>query len=137
MDIIHFSSSAAGPFEGFNSSGASFLPLGRTKGDTQISCLHLERGGKIESPAVTFATALLVVHGRLTVTTKLPASRIDLHAGMGAMLEKAEAYTLNSKEGAIVLIVGAQEFIADQHAISTPRRIAEATWPSDAIGAAP
>ena len=130
MDVIHFTRSAADPFKGFDSSGASFLPIGRTESDTKISCLHLDIGATVRNPPLTHAAALLVVHGRLTVRTKFPESRIELHAGMGAIIEKAEAYSLESEEGAIVLIVESQALTANARAISTPQRIAGATWPT-------
>lgn len=50
--------------------------------------------------------------------------------------EKDEAYSLNSEEGAILLIVESQEFTAHARAISTPQRIAGATWPSDSLSRA-
>jgi hypothetical protein len=57
MRVIHFTSPAADPLKGFDASGASFLPL--ADGGTHISCLHLEMDGKVESPSLTHATALL------------------------------------------------------------------------------
>ena len=88
-------------------------------------------GGKIEAPSLTHATALLVVHGRMTMTTAIPKAQIDLHAGMGAVVERDEAYCLMSEEGAILLIVESEQLTADARAISTPQRIEGATWPSD------
>lgn len=54
---------AADPLESFDASGASFLPLTDGEGDTHLSCLHLETGGKIEAPSLSHATALLIVYG--------------------------------------------------------------------------
>jgi hypothetical protein len=42
---------------------------------------------------------LLCVHGHITVTTQLPRTQIEIHAGMGAVVEKNEPYFLKS-EGA-------------------------------------
>jgi hypothetical protein len=42
------------------------------------------------------------VHGRITVTTLDPPMRIDIHAGMGCVLDHDEAYSIESEAGAIV-----------------------------------
>jgi hypothetical protein len=133
MGVIHFTHGATDPLKGFDASGASFLPLGCGNGNSHISCLHLETGAEISSPSLSHAAALLCVHGRITVTT--PFARIDVHAGMGAVLEKGEPYSLTSDEGAILLIVESQELTAHARAISTPQRIEGATWPSDNVSA--
>jgi hypothetical protein len=129
MDVIHFTSAATDPLKGFGATGASFLPLADGEGNSHISCLHLERNANVLSPSLTHAAALLCVHGRTTVKTT--AAKINIHAGMGALFEKNEAYSLTSEEGAILLIVESQELTAHARAISTPQRIAGATWPSD------
>jgi hypothetical protein len=58
---------------------------------------------------------------------------IDIRAGMGAVLKKDEAYSLNSEEGAILFIVEAQDLTAHARAVSTPQRFAGATWPADGL----
>jgi hypothetical protein len=129
MDVIHFIQAAADPLTSFSATGACFLPLADGNGNSHISCLHLERNAKVSSPSITHAAALLVVHGRITVETRTPQIRIDIHAGSGCIVEKDEAYSLKSEEGAILLIVESQELSAHARAISTPQRIAGATWP--------
>jgi hypothetical protein len=62
-----------------------------------VSCLHLERQAEIPSPSLTHGAALLVVHGRITVTTEFSKIPIDLHAGMGAALNPNEPYSLISE----------------------------------------
>ena len=131
MIVIHFTSPAADPLKAFDASGASFLPLAAGEGNSHISCLHLETNAKVSSLSLTHAAALLCVHGRLTVTTQYPYIQIDLHAGTGAIVEKNEPYYLKSEEGAILLILESQELTAHARAISTPQRMAGATWPSD------
>jgi hypothetical protein len=133
MDVIHFTSGAADPLKSFSTSRASFLPLADGEGDTHISCLHLSMGAKVSSPSLTHACLLLCVHGSITVITQIPRTRIDLHAGMGAVAEKNEPYSLKSEEGAILLIVESQELAADVRALSTSQRIAGATWPTDSV----
>jgi hypothetical protein len=107
------------PSNAFPASGASFLPLGQTEGNSQISCLHLEKGAKVPAPSLTHAAALLVVHGRITVTTQIPNTQINIDAGSGCVFEKHEPYSLKS-EGAILLIVESRELTAHERAISTP-----------------
>jgi hypothetical protein len=133
MNIIHFTRGATDPLQGFGAGGASFLPLADGEGDPHISCLHLDSGGKVSSPSLTHAAALMVVHGRITVTTLYPPSKIDIHAGMGAFLEKDEPYSLKSEEGAILLILESDRLLPSERAISTPQRIAGAQWPSDGV----
>jgi hypothetical protein len=129
MNIIHFTRNATDPLEGFDAAVANFLPLAECLGNGQISCLHLEMCGKVDSPSIIHAAALMVVHGSLTVTTEVPFIRIDVHAGMGCVLDQQEAYSLKSEEGAIVIIVESEALSADKRAISSPNRIAGATWP--------
>ena len=132
MRVIHFTSPAADALKGFDASGATFLPLADGEGDTHISCLHLEMGGKIEAPSITHASALLIVHGRVTIEQD-PGPRIKFSGGMGAIFEQNEPYTLKSDTGAIILIVEALKLTAHGRAISTPQRIEGATWPSDSL----
>lgn len=131
IHIIHFTRAASDPLQSFSGSRAFFLPLADGECDTHISCLHLEMGGKVSSPSLTHACLLLCVHGCLTVTTQLPQSQVDLHVGMGAVVEKRKPYSLKSEEGAIVLIAESEELTAHPRAISTPQRIAGAMWPTD------
>jgi hypothetical protein len=56
---------------------------------------------------------------------------IDFSGGMGAVFGPDEPYTLNSETGAILLLLECQELTPHARAISTPQRIAGATWPSD------
>ena len=109
MNVIHFTHAATDPVTAFGATGASFLPIADGQGNTHISCLHLESNAKVSSPSLTDAAALLVVHGRITVATESPKTQINVHAGTGAVLEKDEAYSLKSEEGAILLIVEAQD----------------------------
>jgi hypothetical protein len=132
MRVIHFTHRATDPLESFDATGASFLPLADGEGDTHISCIHLDMNGKIEAPSITHAAALLVVHGRVTIESDIGA-RISFWGGMGALFSPNEPYTLTSETGAILLIVESQELTAHAHAISTPQRIAGATWPSDSL----
>jgi hypothetical protein len=130
MDVIHFTKGATDPLESFGASGACFLPLADGQGDTHLSCLHLKKGGKIAAPSITHAAALLVVHGLVTIESEIGA-RINFSGGMGAMFGPNEPYTLKSETGAILILVECQELTAHARAISTPQRIAGATWPGE------
>ena len=135
MQIIHFTQAAADPLKGSdatNATAVSFLPLADGNGNSHISCLHLERNAKVSSPSLTHAAALLVVHGRMTVETPNPQIRIEIHAGSGCIVEKDDAYSLES-EGAILLIVESEELTAHARAISTHQGIAGARWPGDSV----
>jgi len=130
MDVIHFTHGATDPLHQLRTTGAHFVPLADGTGDTHVSCLHLEKGGRITAPSITHAATLLVVHGRITITTQLGA-RIRFSGGMGAVFDRHEPYTLEADTTAILLIVEADELKAHPRGISTPLRIAGATWPSD------
>jgi hypothetical protein len=132
MRVIHFTQPAADPLKGFGAAGASFLPLADGETDTHISCLHLEKGGKIKAPSIIHAAALLIVHGRVTIEADHGTS-IDFLGGMGAVFSPNEPYTLSTDTGAILLIIEAQQLTAHARAISTPQRIEGATWPSDTL----
>jgi redox-sensitive bicupin YhaK (pirin superfamily) len=134
MRVIHFTRGATDPLTVSGATGASFLPLADGEGDTHISCLHLERDGKIEAPSISHAAALLVVHGRITITGEHAGPRnTKIHAGMGIVVGREEPYSFKSESGAILLIVESQELTAHARAISTPQRIEGATWPSDGV----
>ncbi len=65
----------------------------------------------------------------------MPPRKIDVHAGMGCVFGKHEPYSLESATGAILLIVESDELTAHRCGISTPERIAGATWPGDSVTA--
>jgi hypothetical protein len=131
MDVIHFTQGATDPLNDFRAKGVRFLPLADGTGDSHVSCAHLEPGATIQAPSITHAAALLVVHGRITITTQHDA-RIQFSAGMGAIFDRNEPYTIESDAGAIVLIVESDTLTAHARGISSPDRIAGQTWPSDA-----
>jgi hypothetical protein len=83
MRVIHFTQGATDPLRQFRATGAHFVPLADGSGDTHVSCLHLEKGGRITAPSITHAAALLIVHGRITITSHLDA-RIQFSGGTGA-----------------------------------------------------
>jgi hypothetical protein len=132
MDLIHFTRAATDPLSG-SASAASFLPLASGHGNTRISCLHLGMRGKIPAPSIPHSAALFCIHGRVSVTTQFPEIQINLHAGMGAIFDPNEPYTLESDAGAILLIVESPELTACNRAISTPQRIAGSVWPGDSV----
>ena len=132
MRIIHFTHGATDPLKGFDAEGAHYVPLADGHGDTHLSCVHLEAGATINAPSLTHAAALLAVHGRITIVSEHGSTRhINIHAGMGAVVEPQEPYTFKSDLGAILLIVEAEELLPHERGISTPERIAGQTWPSD------
>jgi hypothetical protein len=134
MKVIHFTSGATDPLKGFGAIGASFLPLADGHGETHVSCVYLRSGATICAPSLTQAATLLVVHGRMTITSEHGEPRnTDIHSGMGVVVAREEPYSFKSDSGAILLIVESQELTAHAHAISTPQRIEGATWPSDSV----
>jgi hypothetical protein len=137
MRVIHFTHGATDPLESSGAEGAHFLPLADGQGDTHVSCVHLDPGAIVNAPSLTHAAALLIVHDRITITSERGEPRnANIHAGMGVVVEREETYSFKSDSGAILLIVESQELTAHTRAISTPQRIAGATWTSDRAASA-
>jgi hypothetical protein len=135
QSLIHFTHGATDPLDSFDAKGVRFLPLADGAGDSHVSCAHLAPGATIESPSLTHAAALLVVHGRVTITHHETLTKIQVHAGMGCVFKQDEPYSLRSDTGAIVLIVESEELTAHPRGISNPERIAGQRWPSDSVTA--
>jgi hypothetical protein len=134
MRVIHFTHGAADPLEFSGDEGAQFLPLADGHGDTHVSCVHLEAGATNSAPSLTHAATLLVVHGRITITSEHGEPRnTNILAGMGIVVAPEEPYSFKSDSGAILLIVEAEQLLAHQRGISNPERIAGARWPSDRL----
>ena len=134
MDIVHFTENATDPLEAFGAGRASFVPLADGEGDTHVSCLHLQPGGTITAPSIDHAATLLVVHGRINMSSREgQALNLTIHAGMGCVTRAQEPYAFSSDMGAIVLIVESTTLKPHPQGISSPQRIAGATWPSDVL----
>jgi hypothetical protein len=132
MQVIHFTHGATEPLQDFGVIGAHFLRLADGERNSHIGCLHLETDAKV----------FIILTGPRRSLTLRPrphyrdnhAARINIHAGMGAVFEKKEPYSLTSDPGAILLIVESDDLETHERAISTPQRIAGQSWPSDKIG---
>lgn len=134
MKIIHFTHNATDRLDTHDAIGVDFVPLADGRGETHISCAHLEPGAQINAPSMTHASALLVVHGRINITSREGQTvNINIHSGMGAVFDKDQPYAFRSITGAIVLIVECDELKPHARGISTPQRITGATWPSDIL----
>jgi hypothetical protein len=86
MDVIHFTRGAAAPLTTFGSSGVRFAPLADGLGESHLGCAHLDPGATIEAPSLTHAAALLVVHGRVTITKHDTYVKVQVHAGEGVIV---------------------------------------------------
>jgi hypothetical protein len=93
MKIIHFTHGVTDPLTSFGAIGANFLLLADGQGDVHISCLHLESKSSVAAPSITHAAAVLVFHGEVIIESD--GVRIDFSAGMGAIFDPNEPYTLN------------------------------------------
>jgi hypothetical protein len=131
MDVIHFTRGATDPLTAFDAHGVGFLPLTDGSGNPHLGCAHLDPGATIAAPSLTHAVTLRVVHGRVTLSTKEPETRLDLSGGVGAILQKGEGYSLTGDIGAILLILEADQLSAHPRGISSPDRIAGQSWPID------
>lgn len=74
------------------------------------------------------------MHGRLNLTSRAGHDvNLTLHAGMGCVVAAQEPYAFQTDTGAIVLIVESTTLNANPRGISSPGRIAGATWSSDEL----
>ena len=131
MQVIHFTRGAADQLDGFRAQRTALVNLADGEGASQISCLHLSPGAQILEPPATHDCALLLVHGRMTVTAINTGMRLALEAGVGVTVEAGERYTLESEMGAIVITIDAQHIEPTPAGISTPARIAGQRWPGE------
>jgi len=70
----------------------------------------------------------------LTITSREGQDiSLTLHAGMGCVVAAQEPYVFQTDTGAIVLIVESTTLNPNPRGISSPDRIAGATWPSDVL----
>jgi hypothetical protein len=132
MQVIHFTHGASDPLLSFQATATHWGPLVDGYGGNHVGCVHLEAGARIPKPSLTHAATLRVVHGRMTVMTEHEA-RIEILAGVGAVLERHEPYSITSDIGALVLVVESDTLRANIRGVSTPQRIAGQTWPSDPL----
>lgn len=131
MQVIHFTRGAADRLDGFRARETALVNLANGEGTSQISCLHLARGAQVLEPPATHACALLLVHGRMTVTATNTGMRLAVEAGVGVTVEAGERYTLESETGAVVIAIDAQHIEPTPAGISTPGRIAGQRWPGE------
>lgn len=131
MQVIHFTRGATDPLDGFQARKTALVNLANSQGTSQVSCLHLSPGAQILEPPATHDCALLLVHGRMTVTATHTGMRLALDAGVGVTVRAGEHYTLESETGAIVIAVDARHIVPTPAGISTPARIAGQRWPGE------
>lgn len=132
MQVIHFTEGTTEAISHFDAQGIRWVPLvrGRSDADPTVSCFHLASGSRIAETPFLQDSVLLLVSGRLTLETEY-AARIDLSAGMGAVLSAGESVRLESGEGAILLAVESPQLAATSRGLSTPARIADQYWPGE------
>ena len=131
MKIIHFTEGVTNELAEFNSRGARFVPLADGDGDTHVSCIHLAAGAEISAPPLTHDSALLIVHGSVTVVVADSGAHLELSSGVGMVVEINEGYALKSSFGAILIVVESGWLEATELGISTPARIAGQRWPGE------
>lgn len=131
MQVIHFTRGAADLLDGFRAREAALVNLANADGASQISCLHLAPGAQVLEPPATHDCALLLVHGRMTVTAHDTGVRLALEAGVGITVGTGERYTLESETGAIVIAIDAPRINPTAAGISTPQRTGGQRWPGE------
>jgi hypothetical protein len=132
VQVIHFTERATDPLLESRALGSRFVPLADGSGDTHVACLHLAAGGRIPKLPLTQARALLLVQGEVVLVSGT-TMRMDLSAGVGVVLNAGDECALESRDGAILILVQGQHLEAHECAISTPRRIMGQRCPGEAL----
>jgi hypothetical protein len=71
------------------------------------------------------------VSGFMTANTFEPNVSLELKAGVGVVVEEGEGYSLESREGAVVISVNAERLDVSKEAVSTPERVMGQIWPGE------
>jgi hypothetical protein len=128
MKVIHFTEGAAEFVESSRVSLTKFVPLLQGTGETYLTCLHLLPGAMLVELPTAQACALIVVSGFMTANTFEPTVSVELRAGVGVVIEEGEGYSLESREGAVVMAVNAERLNVSKEAVSTPERVMGQIW---------
>jgi hypothetical protein len=129
MKVIHFTEGAAEFFESSRVSLTKFVPLLQGTGETYLTCLHLLPGAMMVELPTSQSCALIVVSGFMTANTFEPNVSVELRAGVGVVIEEGEGYSLESREGAVVMSVNAERLDVSKEAVSTPELVMGQVWP--------
>jgi hypothetical protein len=136
LNVVHFTHGATDPVQGLRSHGVRVVMLADGGGadETYVSCLHFEPGGWVTDPPAERASAILAVHGRVTLFQSKPYSkRQDLSPGVGVVMAADAGYRMESEMGAILIVVEAEHLQATECGISTPERIMGQVWPGETV----
>jgi hypothetical protein len=128
MDVIHFTEGATDPLLAFRARLARLVPIAEGP-HVRLSCLNLASDAAIIKPPTKKACVLLLVHGQIDFWMTTPTSRLELTAGVGVTLEAGERNALQSKRGAILMVIESDDLHVHPCGISTPERIQRAQWP--------
>lgn len=134
LNVIHFTHGATDRLQGLRSHGVSVVMLADGGGadETYVSCLHFEPGGWVTDPPAERASAILLVHGEVTLDETRPyLVRHFLSPGMGVVMAADVPYRIESATGAILIVVEAEHLQATECGISTPERIFAQLWPGE------
>jgi hypothetical protein len=140
LNVVHFTHGATDPLQGFRCHGVRVVMLADGGGEyeTYVSCLHFEPGGWVTDPPTQRDSAILVVHGDITLHQTRPYTmRHRLSPGVGLVMNADCAYRIESETGAILIVVEAEHLKATEFGISTPERIWGQLWPGEKPGQKP
>jgi hypothetical protein len=134
MDVVHFTDGATDPVVAFRARLARLVPLAEGR-HVRLSCLHLAPDAAVIEPPTKKACVLLLVHGQINFWMTAPTLRPELTAGVGVTLQAGERSALQSKRGAVVMVIESEDLHAHPYGISTPERIEGAQWPRNPLDA--
>jgi hypothetical protein len=128
MKVIHFTAGAGDALWGHGNRKVGFVPLLQTGAGAHVGCIHLEKNSHWPEQCFENECALLVIQGKAVVWTHC---RLDMSAGVGIAFEPHERFSVDSEEGAILLLMECKGLEATEVAISTPARIMGQKWPGE------
>ena len=128
VQIVHFTEKAADPL--MLGRGARFVPLADGTGASHVTCLHLAPGARIPKWPLPQDCTVLAVHGEATATTPR-GTPVPLAGGVGVLLKAGKPWALESRKGAILILVECDELEAHPSGLSSAVRVHGSLWPDN------
>ncbi|NNL64927.1 MAG: hypothetical protein HKP30_01665 [Myxococcales bacterium] len=104
MKVVDFSATRAAAITGYESHGATSVPLGDGEGEAHVYCLRFEPGGAIGRHPTGFGQLLLVIEGSGWVEGG-DGERVALSSGQGAWLARGEGHAKGSDQGMTAVMI--------------------------------
>jgi hypothetical protein len=128
VQVIHFTEGATDPLIEPRAQAARFVEIAEGSGESHLGCLHMAAGGNLPRRSMPRDSALLTVHGNITVIAD-SGLRLDILTGVGVILSAEENFTLERDTGGAMVLIQCEHLKPLEGRISTPERIRGQQWP--------